>query len=391
MIFFADFHIHSRYSRATSRDMTLENIDKWAYFKGIDLIGTSDFTYPEWLKDIKSKLTEDNQGLYRIKNSRFNTKFILSSEISFIYKKNEKVRKVHIVYLAPDIKSVEKINDFLSKNFNIKSDGRPILGADPKDITKKFLEINENIITIPAHVFTPWFSVLGQKSGFNSIEECFEEIIPYIYAYETGLSADPIMCSNLSQLNKLTTISNSDAHSPINIGREVNVFDTEINYDSILNSIKKNEIIKTIEFYPQQGKYHYDGHRKCNISLTPEEVKTLNNICPVCKKKLTYGVLHRVFDLSDTKSRPSDFSYQIPLHQLISLIYKKGEKTKTVIKLYFQLIEKFGNEINILHNIKTDEISKTNEKISYVIDKLRKNKIKVIPGYDGEYGKLIIN
>jgi len=391
MIFSADFHIHSKYSRATSKDMILENIDKWAKIKGIDLIGTSDFTHPEWFDSIKSQLIEDKEGLYTVKGSNFKTRFVLSSEISFIYKKKDKVRKIHIVYLAPDIKTVEKINNFLSKKYNIKSDGRPILGADPKEITKVFLDINDKIIIIPAHIFTPWFSILGEKSGFDSIQNCFEEIFEYVYAYETGLSADPIMCSNLSQLNKLTTLSNSDAHSPINIGREVNIFNAELNYNSIYNAIKNKMVFKTIEFYPQQGKYHYDGHRKCNIGLTPKEVEKLNNRCPVCGKNLTYGVLHRIYDLRDTESKPDNFSYQIPLHQLISLIYNKGEKTKTVMNLYFQLIERFENELNVLHNISINELSKFNEKISYVINKLRKDEIIVKPGYDGEYGKLILN
>ena len=268
MKFIADFHIHSKYSRATSKDMDLENLDKWAKVKGIKLLGTGDFTHPEWLKSLKEKLIPAEPGLFKLKNGQSSTRFILTSEISCIYSKKNRVRKIHIIVFAPSFDVVEKINAHLGWIGNLKSDGRPILGLDAKELAKIVLNVSKDCLVVPAHLYTPWFSLFGSKSGFDLIEECFEEYSKYIYAGETGLSSDPPMSWRNSGLDKITLISNSDAHSPPKIGREANVFDTVLSYGAIARTIKgKNpkEFLYTIEFFPEEGKYHYDGHRNCDI------------------------------------------------------------------------------------------------------------------------------
>lgn len=285
-----DFHIHSKYSRATSQFADLENLDKWARIKGVDVLGAGDFTHPAWFSEMEKKLSEAEQGLFKLKGSDFGTRFVLTSEVSCIYKKTGKVRKVHIVIFAPSLHSVEKINSRLSQIGNIKSDGRPILGLDAKELLKIVLDIDENCLIVPAHIWTPWFSVFGSKSGFDSLEECFDEYAKYIFAVETGLSSDPKMNWQLPQLDNITLISNSDAHSAQKIGREANVFDTELNYDSIIKAIKTRQgFLYTIEFFPEEGKYHFDGHASCGISLTPAQSKKYKNICPKCKKPLVIG------------------------------------------------------------------------------------------------------
>jgi len=289
MKFAADFHIHSKYSRATSPLMDLENLDTWAKIKGIKVLGTGDFTHPKWLDEIKEKLSPAERGFFELRGGGGHpsgpTKFILTSEISCIYSKGGKVRKVHIIVFAPSIGAVEKINKKLSQIGNLKADGRPILGLDVKDLAKIVLAVSEDCLVVPAHAWTPWFSIFGSKSGFNSLEECFEEYTKYIYAVETGLSSDPAMNWRLSQLDKVTLISNSDAHSLPKIGREANVFDTELSYEGIATALRtkdKSRFLHTIEFFPEEGKYHYDGHRLCNLSLAPLQSKIYINICPKC-------------------------------------------------------------------------------------------------------------
>ncbi|MBU0476659.1 endonuclease Q family protein, partial [Patescibacteria group bacterium] len=321
MKFIADFHIHSKYSRATSPQMDLENLDKWAKIKGIKVLGTGDFTHPEWFKNLKKKLEPAESGLFKIKNKESETRFILTSEISCIYSKGGKVRKIHILVFAPSFEVVEKINKQLSRIGNLKADGRPILGLDAKELAKIVLNASEDCLVVPAHLWTPWFSIFGSKSGFDSIEECFEDYSKYIFAGETGLSSDPAMNWRLSILDKITLISNSDAHSPQKIGREANVFDIEVSYSAICEAIKSKDTQKflyTIEFFPQEGKYHYDGHRNCNICLSPKESKKYNNLCPNCGRPLTIGVLNRVDILAD---REDDFKSEgaIPFKSLIPL------------------------------------------------------------------------
>jgi len=385
--------------------MDLENLDKWAKIKGIKVLGTGDFTHPEWLKNLKSKLEPAEPGLYNLKSQISNlksedkTKFILTSEISCIYSKKNKVRKIHIIVFAPSFEAVDKINAQLGWIGNLKSDGRPILGLDAKELTKIVLNISGDCLVVCSHAWTPWFSVFGSRSGFDSLEECFDEYSKYIYAIETGLSSSPEMNWRLSALDKITLISNSDAHSAQKIGREANVFDTEISYPAIIEAIKtKNpqKFLYTIEFFPEEGKYHYDGHRLCNISLSPEESKKYNNICPNCGKLLTIGVLNRVAELAD---RPQGFKPQnaipfkslIPLAEIIADCLGVLPGAKQVEKEYKNLIEKFDNEFEILLNASRSNLENvTLPEIAEGIERVREGKISILPGYDGVYGKIKI-
>ncbi|MFH1392680.1 MAG: endonuclease Q family protein [bacterium] len=405
--FIADLHIHSKYSRATSRNMNIPNIAKWAKIKGIDLIAAPDWTHGEWFKELKRDLKPLGNGLFEYNMSEANIKrfpsrargsynqikFILVTELSCIYKKHDKVRKIHNLVFAPSFEIVDKINKNLGKNFNLKSDGRPILGLDAKNLLEIILTISKECLVVPAHAWTPWFSLFGSHSGFDSIEECFEEYSKYIYAIETGLSSDPAMNRRLSCLDKITLISNSDAHSPAKLGREANIFNCKLNYKSIINAIKKNKIIKTLEFFPEEGKYHFDGHRSCGVCLSPEQAKKYKNICPKCGKLLTIGVMHRVDDLADRRNYQGSvlFKRLIPLQEIIAEALKVGVDTKTVALEYEKLIKKFKNEFDILLNIKTEELEKVAEPlVALGIKRVRQGKVHIKPGYDGEFGKVSI-
>jgi uncharacterized protein (TIGR00375 family) len=338
MKFVADFHIHSKYSRATSPLMNLKNLDVWAKIKGIKVLGTGDFTHPVWLEEIREKLSPAEPGLFLLKNSNSGTRFILTSEISCIYSKGGKVRKVHIIVVAPSLRVVERINEKLGKIGNLKADGRPILGLDAKELVKIVLNVDKDCLIVPAHIWTPWFAIFGSKSGFNSLEECFEEYTKYIYAIETGISSDPAMNWRLSQLDEINLLSNSDAHSLPKIGRNANIFDADLSYKGILDAIKnKNStsprlrgarLLHTVEFFPEGGKYYYDGHSKCHVSFKPKEAKKHNNICPKCKKPLVRGVLSRIEELAD---RPEGYILKkaAPFKSLVPLCDIIAEVTKT--------------------------------------------------------------
>ena len=397
-VFIADFHLHSKYSRATSPKMNLENMGKWAKIKGIQVLGTGDFTHPQWLKEIKQQLISAEPGLYKLKNET--TRFILTAEISCIYSKNKKVYKNHILVLAPSIKIVEQINKKLNQIGNLSADGRPILGLDVRELLKIILAISQDCLVIPAHIWTPWFSVFGSKSGFNSLEDCFENELKYIYALETGLSSCPAMNWRLSQLDKYTLISNSDTHSLDKIGREANIFKTKLNYFSIIKAIKNKDpkqFLSTIEFFPEQGKYHYDGHKKCNLCLSPEETKKYQNICPKCNKPIVIGVLNRVEQIADRKkgSKPQTtipYIKLVPLKEIIAHIMDCGFNTIKVKIEYEKLIKNFNNEFNILLLVSlSDLMDKTSLEIAQAIIDIRENKIIFRPGYDGVYGKIILN
>jgi len=397
MKFVADFHIHSKYSRAVSPQMNLENLGKWGEIKGINVLGTGDFTHPKWFLEIKKELVPAEQGLIQLKTKSSGTRFVLSAEISCIYKKNGKVRKVHIIIVAPSINAVEKINKELNKIGNLHSDGRPILGLDAKELTKVVLEADKNCLVVPAHVWTPWFSVFGSKSGFDSLEECFEEYTKHIYAVETGLSSDPKMNWRLSQLDKISLISNSDAHSLAKLGREANVFDTELSYDGIVDALKsknKKKFLYTIEFFPEEGKYHYDGHRACNLSLTPQESKKYNNICPKCAKPLVIGVLNRVEELADRPEglvlkKDIPFKSLIPLNEIIAEAVGSSILSKAVAKHYNSLINSLGSELHILLEATGKEIKENSlPGIATGIINMRQGKVFIEPGYDGVYGKI---
>ncbi|MCX6720145.1 MAG: endonuclease Q family protein [Candidatus Staskawiczbacteria bacterium] len=406
MRFIGDFHIHSKYSRAVSPLMDLENLDRWAIIKGIKVLGTGDFTHPKWLEHIKEKLSPAEPGLFLLRGYGSPTRFILTSEISCIYKKNGKVRKVHIIILAPSLEVVEKINAKLNQIGNLHSDGRPILGLDAKDLAKIVLDVDENCLVIPAHAWTPWFSVFGSKSGFNSLEECFDEYTKYIYAIETGLSSDPAMNWRLSQLDNITLISNSDSHSPQKIGREANVFNTDLSYDGIATAIKTGNptsprlrgarLLYTVEFFPEEGKYHYDGHRLCDLSLSPNQSKKYNNVCPKCGKPLVIGVLNRVGELADrpegfVPKNAIPFKSLIPLNEIIAESIGVSTASKKVGEYYNKMIKNLGNEFKILLDLSQKEIEKeSSPEIAEGIIRVREGKVIVDPGYDGVYGKIKI-
>lgn len=412
MLYIADFHIHSKYSRATSRQMDLEHLDQWAKIKGIHILGTGDFTHPKWFEELTEKLQPAQNGIYQLKshpvtqpdalsNDRTNskTKFICTTEISCIYSKNSKVRRIHLVVFAPNLETVEKINQKLSAKYNLKSDGRPILGLDAKELVKNLLDVSPEIFIVPAHAWTPWYSIFGSKSGFNSVEECFEEMMPYIFALETGLSSDPAMNWRWSYLDKYTLTSNSDAHSPENLGREANVFnfEKEPNYFDIINSIKtKQNFLYTIEFFPEAGKYHFDGHRLCGVRLTPEQTKKEKGICPKCRRPLTVGVMYRVDELADRiePQRPKGapiYKSIIPLKEILAEVLETGPQGRAVVIAYDNLIKKGQNEFNILLNLSEEELAKICEvKLTEAILKMRKGEVIKDPGYDGVYGRIKI-
>jgi len=407
MRFIADLHVHSHYSRATSKDMSPEGIWKWAQLKGITVIGTGDFTHPQWLKELKEKLAPAGNGLFTLRE-KFQTDdipesckadvfFILSAEISCIYSKNGKTRKVHSVVLAPDFAAAEQLNLVLNRIGNLKSDGRPILGLDAKKLLQLTLDASPENLYIPAHAWTPHFSVLGAASGFDSLLECYEELTPNIYAIETGLSSDPLMNWRLSSLDRITLVSNSDAHSAPKIGREANIFDTDLSYAAMMSAIRtKRGFAGTIEFFPEEGKYHYDGHRDCGVSLTPKETIKHDYLCPVCNKKLTIGVMHRVEKLADRELgfRPKNaptFSSIIPLPDIIAEGLQCGVNTKKVRTLYFPLLEQLGNEFKVLLHAPLDDIEQAGGLLlREAIARMRAGTVHIAPGYDGEYGKVRI-
>ena len=402
MFFYADLHIHSKYSRATSKDCNLEQLAIWAQKKGLSVISTGDFTHPAWFKEINEKLIPDGNGAYRLKPeiekqifiNNNPVRFLLSVEISTIYKKGDKTRKVHHVVFTPDLEAAGKFRQKLDAIGNINSDGRPILGLDSRSLLETTLESGEGSYIIPAHIWTPWFSVLGSKSGFDSIEECYEDLSDYIFAVETGLSSDPEMNWRVSKLDKFRLVSNSDAHSPSKLAREATVFDTNPDYYSIMNALKTgNGYVGTVEFFPEEGKYHEDGHRKCNICLTPEETRQVNGICPVCGKPLTIGVLNRVCELADrgcnNTFKPATagqvFSL-VPLPEIISEIMQVGPSSKSVTNEYERLIHKFGSEFSILREVPVEDLSKDFPLLGEGISRLREGKVIKHAGFDGEYG-----
>lgn len=398
MKYIADLHIHSKYSRSVSPRMDVENLDLWGVKKGIDIIGTGDFTHPEYFKELKDSLVESEQGLFRYKYSKNKTRFILQTELCTIYKKFDKCRRLHTVFLMPSLESVEKFNKYLEKKeFNLKSDGRPILGIDVLELTKIALDIDEKTLVIPAHIWTPWFALFGSKSGFDALQDCFDDYSKYIYAVETGLSSDPMMNWHLSALDDLCLVSNSDAHSLNNLGREANVFDLhELSYDEIYNTLKnknKEKFLYTIEFFPEEGKYHFDGHRSCNISFDPKETKKHKGLCPTCGKKLTIGVYNRVFELADRDEPKIEgqipFKSIVPLREIIAESMGRGVNTKGVNNAYDDLIDKGLNEFSILLDLPIEQIKKqSSDMIAEGIKRVRDGKVIITPGYDGEYGKI---
>ena len=401
----ADLHIHSRFSMATSREGTPENLDFWARKKGISLIGTGDFTHPVWRKELRERLVPEENGLYRLREEYVKeesrkfpgegTRFVVSGEISSIYKKNGKTRKIHNVILLPSLEAADTMAQRLEKIGNIHSDGRPILGLDSHDLLEMMLDVCPDGILIPAHIWTPHFSVLGAKSGFDSVEECFEELTPYVHALETGLSSDPAMNWRISKLDRYQLVSNSDAHSPSKLGREANLLDIDCSYEGLYQAIQTGKGLEgTVEFFPEEGKYHFDGHRKCGVSLSPVEAERLGGICPVCGKKLTMGVDHRVEQLADreegfAKKDGKKYESLVPLPEVVAACMGYSTASKKVQGCFEQMMQTLGTEFDILRNVPAEDIkSCAGERIAEGIENVRTGNVKRIPGYDGEYGKI---
>ena len=399
MKFIADLHLHSKYSRATSRDMEVETLALWAKRKGIKLLGTGDFTHPLYFLDLKSKLRSLGNGLFVLKEDPQGTHFMLTAEVSNMFTQGGRGRRVHTLIFAPSFEVVERINSQLGKLGRLGSDGRPIFGFSAKDLLKMVLDISPDCLLIPAHAWTPWFSIFGANSGFDSIPECFAEESKHIYSIETGLSSDPEMNWRLSALDDITLISNSDAHSPGKIGREANIFDCELSYPAITQAIRKKDprkILFTIEFFPAEGKYHFDGHRNCNILFSPQETKKHNALCPVCGKRLTVGVMNRVEELADrpegavpAKAIPA--LHMVPLDEIIADVLRVGANSTSVEKEYLRLVERGGSEFDILLELSPEELSSfTPPLILEGILRVREGRLKITPGYDGVFGKIQI-
>ncbi len=394
-MYIADLHIHSRFSRATSRGMEPITLSKFAKIKGVHLLGTGDVLHPQYRKELKSVLREKKNGVYTFNG----VDFMLTVETSHVYSHNGRVRKIHILWVFPDFETVDRTARALEMYGNLESDGRPTFGLTVQEMMEIVLSVNQDVIAIPAHAWTPWFSIFGSNSGYDSIEEAFGNFLPYITAIETGLSSDPPMNWRVSALDKFALVSNSDAHSPDKIGREANIFSEPIDFYSLKETLKKKDKQKflfTIEFFPEEGKYHYDGHRSCGICLHPSETRKLRNKCPVCGKPLTVGVLNRVEQLAD---RPEGFIPEnsipyknlVPLKEIIAQDLGVSPGTKSVEAEYLKGIQKFGNELEILLNVPEEELRYVfrPDTVRGII-KAREGKIRVEPGYDGVYGKIIV-
>lgn len=391
----ADLHVHSRFARATSKNINFENMEKYARIKGLSLLGTGDFQHPQWNKIIKEELKEDENGILW---SKTGFPFIWTTELSFMYSQNGKGRAIHLVVLAPNTITADKIITYLSSKGRLDYDGRPIFGISCKQFVKEIKEINDNIEIIPAHCMTSWFGVFGSERGFDSLEECFGEQSKHIYAIESGMSADPEMLWRFKE--NVNVVSFSDAHSfwPWRLGREATILEiNKLSYNGIIKAIRTGlGLIGTIETPPEYGKYHWDGHRNCNFSCAPEESKKLNTLCPNCKKRMTIGVEFRVEEISKEpkgfKTENSKKFYKlIPLHELIALDLNSRLESKKVAEKYESMINQFKNELNILMNVSEEEIKeKFGEKIAEIIIMARQNKIKIIPGFDGVYGKVVL-
>lgn len=406
-IFFADFHVHSRYSMATSKRMEVEFIFAASQLKGLGVVGTGDITHPAWMSDIRRKLVPAEPGLYAIhpdlavsiettvpESCRNPVRFMLTAEISCIYRQDNQVRKGHYLVLMPDMASAERFCRRLETIGNLKADGRPILGISAYRLLEMVLETSEKAFLIPAHIWTPWFSVLGSKSGFDSIEACFGKLHDQVFALETGLSSDPAMNRMISALDRFCLVSNSDAHSPEHLGREANVFCGDCSFEGIrkaLDGKNPQNFLGTIEWYPQEGKYHLDGHAACHFRCLPEETQQMNQRCPICGKPLTIGVLNRCQRLSDRSEQATldrMVWYSVPLVELISQITGKGVRTKQVQRIYTDMLAALGPELDILHRLSLETIEQVHPVLAKAIGNMRKGNVAVDPGFDGKYGSV---
>lgn len=402
-MFYADLHIHSRYARATSRDCDLPHLDLWARKKGIGLVGTGDFTHPVWRRELWEQLTPAEEGVYQLKEEfrlpwegpGESPRFLVTGEISSIYRQGGRTRKVHNLLLLPSLEAAEKLSQRLELVGNLHSDGRPILGLSSHDLLEITLEVCPQAMCIPAHIWTPHFSLLGAFSGFDSVEECFGDLTPYIHAVETGLSSDPPMNWNVPLLDGLQLVSHSDAHSPQKLGREANLLETGFSYPEVKAALETGEgLWGTVEFFPEEGKYHLDGHRACGVRLSPQETRALQGKCPVCGKRLTVGVEHRVEDLAcrqpgSSRENRKPFAKLVPLATVLSTCLGRGEQTKTVQAAYERLLSQLGTEFSILREAPVETIAAVaGEPVAQGISLLRQGKATWQPGFDGVYGTL---
>lgn len=406
-----DLHTHSHYSRATSKNADLKGLYYWGKLKGINIIGTGDFTHPEWFSELRENLEAAEPGLFKLKDElaaevdkqlpesvRDNMlRFIPTVEIATIYSKGGKVRKLHQLVVMPSFTAVSEVNARLERIGNLKADGRPILGLDSKELLRHTLEADARGLYIPAHIWTPWFGLFGSKSGFDTIQEAYEELSPEIHAIETGLSSDPSMNWRVKNLDGVTVTSNSDAHSPQKLGREATVIRAELSYESIIGAIKTNDerLIGTIEFFPEEGKYHHDGHRACNIRFTPEETRTHEGVCPVCVKPLVVGVNYRVGELAEPKrqmgfmpSTSKQVEYIIPLAEILAELH--GTKSTTSVRVvadYERAYRSLGDEFSILRSVPIDQIREAGlPLLALAVERMRARDVALEPGYDGVYG-----
>lgn len=407
-----DLHIHSHHSRATSKDCTFEGLYRWGKLKGINIIGTGDFTHPAWFAEMREKLEPAEPGLFKLKDELAEPidkalppsvrnqviRFVPSVEIATIYSKGGKVRKLHQLVVMPSFEGVSELNARLDRIGNLKADGRPILGLDSKELLRHALESNPDVLYIPAHIWTPWFGMFGSKSGFDTIAEAYEELAPEIKAIETGLSSDPGMNWRVEDLDGLTITSHSDAHSPAKLGREATVVNSPwLSYNDIIGAIKTNDkrLVGTIEFFPEEGKYHSDGHRLCNIRFTPEETKAHQGLCPVCSKPLVVGVHNRLSELATRPTghapkTPKRVEYIIPLAEIIAeLKNTKSTASKKVTAEYFEVLDRLGNEFDVLRTVPVEAIEAAGfPLLATAITRLRSGNVVREPGYDGVYGTI---
>lgn len=405
---YADLHIHSKFSRATSRDLDLEHLAVWAARKGIAVVGTGDFTHPTWYAELKAKLVPAEPGLYRLRPSierevaarlpaacRNATRFMLSVEISTIYKRGDRTRKVHHLLYAPNRATARRIMGKLAKIGNLASDGRPTLGMDSRDLLEITLEVGSDAYLVPAHIWTPWFAALGSRSGFDSIEECYGELARHVFALETGLSSDPSMIRRLTSLDRYRLVSNSDAHSPGKLAREATIFKGAMDYHAIRRALETGKgYAGTVEFFPEEGKYHLDGHRKCGVRLTPRETEALGGLCPVCGRPVTVGVLHRIESLADRDedeaaavAAKSQFVSLVPLPEVLSELLGVGASSKRVAAAYEALLAELGPELAILRSIPLEDLERTDmPNLAEAIRRLRAGRVIREAGFDGEYG-----
>ncbi len=394
----ADLHLHSRYAMACSEQLTPEGIDQAAREKGIQVVATGDFTHPKWFSELRSKLreTSEGSGVYALNGSSTGTRFVLESEVCTIFEDNTgRTRKIHHVILAPSMEIAEHANLALSRYGNLGSDGRPVLnGLTPAGLVEELMGISRDIFIFPAHLWTPWFGALGEFSGFDSIEEAYADQAGNIHAYETGLSSDPPMNWTVSKLDRYAILSCSDAHSLPKMGREAVVLDLDhksMTFNDLTTKIRDKELRMTVEFYPEEGKYHYDGHRNCNVSMSPEESKKYNDRCPRCGKKVTVGVMHRVAELADRQAgeRPSNavpYVHAIPLQEVVAYVTRKSTVSQYVKATYLKLIERFGSEFNVLLSAGTEQIAEVDKELARAIRIVREDRAHIVPGYDGNFG-----